>query len=424
MRSDIENMEQFFDDSWGHRHELLDEHFPVKEKEKRRLIIWLWAGLAAVFITAGCAWWYIGRRTFEKTQSHVITSAGKGRKNALIRTNQKERKGHTSSNPPIANVNKNLKRTNVEKTNDILDNSNRKNVQNLSQKLVSSNLEVNGPIDMPMRPLRENHQNLNGGIRVVDVELNGANRIQKLDNLNPKTSAFVAKIVKNKAETAILKQLPRLPAPHLFAKAMPLKVAILKRKKRRYADLYSGVSMSNLGYSSGFIGGDVGHSLTNRLNVELGLGYRAILINKVLLDSMGQAIDFDGASTVKYLSPGGFGSGSNEKILIRNKGDLRIDLVETPVRIMYRVSPKWSAYVEAIGVYQFAKVIPPAELLSVNYESSKVLVPVANLSSHIYMGMGGGVVFGQHHWRWVAGYNNWAYFRSDNHFYAGLKYRF
>lgn len=422
MQSEKENIERFFDDSWGHMHQLLDEHFPVKEKKKKRLAFW-WTGLAAVFITAGCAWWYIGRRTFDKTQSHVNAPAGKGRKNALLRTNQKERKGHTSPNIPIAKVNKNLKRTNVEKTNDILDNSNRKNVQNLSQKLASSNLEVSRPMDMPMRPLRENRQNLNG-IKVVDVELNDTNRIQKLDNWNPKTSSAIAKIVKNEAETAILKQLPRLPAPHLFAKATPLRVAILKRKKRRYADLYSGVSMSNLGYSSGFIGGDVGYSLTNRLNVELGLGYRTILIHKVLLDSMGQAIDFDGASTVEYLSPAGLGSGSTEKILIRNKGDLRIDMVEMPIRMMYRVSPKWSAYVEAIGVYQFAKVIPPAELLSVNYGSSKVLVPVANLSSHIYMGMGGGVVFGQHHWRWMAGYNNWAYFRADSHFYAGLKYRF
>ncbi len=427
MRSDIENMEQFFDDSWGHMHELLDEHFPVKEKEKRRVIIWWWTGLSAVCIVGGLAWWYIGFHTFDKIKS-VHTDIGK--MSAPISRDQPLGKEDTLAKKQlIAKISENsLRHNRIEITNNLLNSSNDENDQKIAKKLIATKLEVSHHDNLEKQTFRKKPQKQMGAIRknVVGQSKENTNRFQKLDSWNMDSSSIVAKLAMNKEEPLAIKPLPSLPLIPLFAKSAPLKVAISKHSKRAYVELYAGVSMSNLGYSSGFLGGDVGYALTNRLNVELGLGYRSIFIHNVLIDSTNQTIEFDGTSTVKYLSPGSFGSSPTEKILLRNKGNIRIDLIEVPLRILYRITPKWSVYVDGIGGHQFAKAIPAAELLYINYHPKNLrdLVPVAQLSNHKYVGIGGGVSYGQNHWRLTAGYNNWAYFRLDNQYYVGMKYRF
>ena len=406
---DEKNIESFFDDSWTHMHGLLDEHFPEKEKKKRRLFIWWWYGIPSVLLLIGVFFWF---------SSHSSESRLKMKQNKASIKNMPEfvtnpaKKQEEISIESIKTMPKELEAK--------LEVKNKDAASTKSESILNTEKIRN----FALRPSQL--EQILGKSQTIGYSKDVHNVLKH--NPEPVESATVVhksmespKQKENTYADAITALLPILIPKLHFTKGKTLNAVTLKKKKHFYYELYLGASQSNVGYHSGFVGIDIGRSLNHRWSVELGLGYRTIISGKTFIDSTEKVLDFSGKTSKYTLEPLGAGLG---QLIVGSKESLRLHLVELPLKLSYRLAPKWIIYGEAIGVYQFAKEIPDALVFESNKQNMMDYLPVAQLSGHSYVGLGGGISFGQKHWRLNAGYNNWALFKPDNQYYMGLKYRF
>jgi len=396
---DKENMEQFFDDSWEHMHGLLDEHFPVKEKKKWRLTIWWWSGLALALLALGIMLWFDNQPVTptKVPQNNPIP------KKAIAQDEQiAEKKSETLDVTPTVS--------------DATANPSKKENSPLILKINKSQ-KIKFAAGKPISQY-DNFKSVSA--KSEEAIINDIEHRKAKDSESMKKTSQLSSIEEKRPSVFLIPSLPLLAPNPLATEAAELKGVIKKNTgKKFYFEVYTGASQSNLGYNAGYIGFDIGRSLTNRLSVELGLGYRTILSGKTYIDSTAKALDFSADKLEYTFEPASIGSGI---ATIGSKESLRLHLVELPLKLRYRLTPKWAVYGEAIGVYQFAKPIPDAVPNNITIE--KTYLPVSKLTAHAYLGLGGGISFGKNHWRLNAGYNNWALFRPDHQYYLGLKYRF
>ena len=397
---DKENMEQFFDDSWEHMHGLLDEHFPVKEKKKRRLVIWWWSGVALALLVLGIMLWFDNQPV---TPTKAPQNNAVPPKKAIAKEEQiAEKKSETLDVAPTVS-NATTIRSKKENQSLILK-------INKRQKIKFADV----------KPVRQQDNFKRALEKFEEVIVNDIEHPKAMVSESMKQTGQLSSVKEKRPSVFLIASLPLLAPYPLATEAAELKGVIKKNTgKKFYFEVYTGASQSNLGYNAGYIGFDIGRSLTNRLSVELGLGYRTILSGKTYIDSTAKALDFSADKLEYTFEPASIGSGI---ATIGSKESLRLHLVELPLKLRYRLTPKWAVYGEAIGVYQFAKPIPDAVPNNITIE--KTYLPVSKLTAHAYLGLGGGISFGKNHWRLNTGYNNWAMFKPDHQYYLGLKYRF
>ena len=415
---DKENMEQFFDDSWVHMDELLDKHIPVKEKKKRRFAIWWWYGMTTILLAAGFFFWYDNQNvkgTFEpKTVDEM----------AITKAKEQSKTQHINQEEIAIETNK-LNAVFTDEQVAINDKMEQKNTSAIAQSATvnaEDKRKENNLIAPSATNQMQNSKELPSDfkqIAIIDIQESKSNMSERISG--KKMDAL--KLTKKRNEASLVDHLPLREPNMLFAEAEELKGIKVKPKKKLYYELYTGLSQSNVGYNAAFVGFDIGHPIMNRLSVELGLGYRTIFTEKTFIDSTEKALDFFAqASDYNYtLFSSGLGSAIKGK-----KESLRLHLIELPLKLRFQITPRWSIYGEATGAYQFSKNVPSAVVFQGSNAAGtrEKFLPVANLTAHSYIGLGAGVSFGKNHWRWNAGYNNWALFRPDNQYYMGLKYRF
>ncbi|HHB78983.1 MAG TPA: hypothetical protein ENK85_07095 [Saprospiraceae bacterium] len=400
MHDNMDNMEQFFDDSWEHMHELLEEHLPEKEKKKKRFLFW-WLGAAAFIIGLGIYFWEDARYTRLDRPTEV---AGKNRPKVSIPTyTQKEErtpKKHPTTTLPSTGKSqtapKKIKHSNqtiAQKTKHLLPVLSQKKEPTivLGKSLTEKNLQN--------KPLITSH-----------IDQTPTHQAQR-------------------KQVSILAPIEGLmPTPLVFAQAEVVPLLTEKKPKKWYRDCYAGISASDIGNLAMFGGIDVGRSISSRFDLDIGLGYRRVQLPAGHVDSTGQYFSTISFKENSWNTPS---SGSLSSTLDRrSRISIHRDLIELPLKLHYRISPRWSVHTGVTGIYQFAAVQKKRDMVYSNQSTSapiqvpNQITPINNLTNQFYTSFDVGISYKCKPFNITAGYNNWNWFKSDNQLYLSLKYRF
>gem|GEM_PF-5346226 len=392
-------MNQFFDDSWEHMHQLLDTYLPQKKKRKRRFAFWLLTGIGTILLTAVI--WFMQVSTPyppppAKDKSELIKNEKKSGSQLLPSdTGIQYKSDHRAWQQPSRTI-KSLKPNSPDNQ---LPHTHRRLFGTRQGIAISTypKITTTGTSLLPQHPAQK-------------PAITKARTAEKIENPTLAGS--------DSRGTANIPDSISAPKPKpLTEPPASIKSNIKIKKQGRYVNLYAGHSISSLGYFATSTGIYLGWRLSRRWAIETGVGYKHLVARKVLIDTISGKIKFPGWQIKQSHNPQLNNIGQSFL-----SGQFRLNLLEIPLHLRYRMSANWSCRAEVISAY----VLGNSTYLTQaghRFDASISNPDYQTTPKPFFLGAGASLVHDLHRFRISVGYNYWPHFGPDHQITLSLIYR-
>ncbi len=391
MQKGNNKIESFFDDSWEHMHGLLEDHFPLEEKRKKRIGIWWWLGSAVSVFMLGWLVWPTNSISNPIIERSIV---GQTTKMPAVESSQERSssKQAVESNDSIDKEIITLHNSNAEVV--LHSNDTRESLRNNSIQGIEDSKSKRPFTEILIEP------------NVKAVYHNPINKHQ--DDL-----VLVSNDGPNKSEKEVVEKIQPLKSIQVIRSFVKmdheegnqLKVEYTKPTKRRfYADIYTGVTHSFNQYNM-FCGGLLGGvHITSRLGLETGLGYQITQLNEESLISQ-----WDGAfSRLASVGP-----------QVSAPISFRLHNLIIPLNVQYQLSPKLGLFAGGVYAYQFRTQFFSSDGAQENYSTKKN----DDKSNPSYLSLQSGASYNIGRIQFDLGYRNRAFPSTDHQVFGRIRYR-